>query len=369
MSPPERLRSRNLRFPARPRLLADLDVFSMPDGLGLQVRGGEVDVVLRGRVADALVPWLLPRLDGRHAWQDLVADRPGEAGAEEVADVLLLLLRKGLLTDGVEPRAPRAPDPTEQRQLLFWGRKLGVTRINTSARQVQQKLARARVVLLAGGLFGCTTLDLLLRSGCEDLALLDWGDGQVAETLRALGAERAEEVAAALRGDAGAAVEALEPLLATADLLLTATRNAPDALFEALNAAVLRRGTPWLRGDETPSAFEIGPFLNGLDTPCFTCMRLRARGVEEMPVEEKLYQEHLAGPGPEGLQGESLAHSAVGAGLLVSEALRALTGVAPVLTEGAVLTQELDGPSSLDRFRRVPRCPDCYPGDAVTHPD
>ena len=41
----------NLRFPEKFALIEDLDVFEMPDGLGLQLRGGATNLVIRGQLA------------------------------------------------------------------------------------------------------------------------------------------------------------------------------------------------------------------------------------------------------------------------------------------------------------------------------
>ena len=60
------------------------------------------------------------------------------------------------------------------RQLLFFGRTLGLTRSSGTAQEVETRLARARVVILGDGLFGACAFDVLQRSGCEDLRVLDW---------------------------------------------------------------------------------------------------------------------------------------------------------------------------------------------------
>jgi hypothetical protein len=51
------LEDRNLRFPARPRFIPDLSIFSMPDGLGIQIRGAEMPVLLRGGGLMPLFPF------------------------------------------------------------------------------------------------------------------------------------------------------------------------------------------------------------------------------------------------------------------------------------------------------------------------
>jgi bacteriocin biosynthesis cyclodehydratase domain-containing protein len=363
------LLDRNLGFPQRPRLVPDLDVFRMPDGLGVQFRGGEADVLLRGRLAVQVLPWLLDQLDGKADVGELLARRPAGVSEDEVADLLLLLLRKGLLADGSAARVggTDASSDLGQRQLLFWGRKLGVTRVDGSAAEVEAKLAAAQVVLLGSGLFGASALDLLQRSGCRNTRVLDWdsGDPLVADTAAALGLAEV----APLDRDLDALGIHVERRLTTADLLVTALRNAPDALFSLLNAKALRHGVPWLRGNETAAALEIGPYVNAIDSPCFGCLRLRQRAADDFPVEEQLYQEHLAeASAAQSLRGEWLPHATAGAALLAAEATRILTLVSRPVCEGAVLTLSPEGGFSLDSFQRVPRCPECYPGSVEASP-
>ena len=126
----------NLRFPARPRLIDDLRVFQMPDGLGLQLHFGDAPVVLRGQLSECCFPFLREYLNGTHDIDQLAAAMPSELPVSSVARTLWLLHSKGLLVDGESSNHPmltwRAPDPIIGRQLLFWGRHIGDTRAAAS---------------------------------------------------------------------------------------------------------------------------------------------------------------------------------------------------------------------------------------------
>jgi bacteriocin biosynthesis cyclodehydratase domain-containing protein len=368
---PRFLKDRNLRFPRRPRLAPDLSLFAMPDGLGYQIRGGEADVLIRGSVAETVLPWLIDALDGKATGEAILAARPAGVSEADASDALLLLLRKGLLVDG-EAGADTAAhaDPVVARQQLFFGRKLGVTRLPASGDAAQRALAEARILLVGDGLFGAAAFDLLQRSGCRHLSALDWeGGGLLSETVRTspLASEGAE--AEPLGRDLDRLGAALAAHLPSTDLAVTATRNAPDALFRLLNERALRERRRWLRGNETSSAIEIGPYVNGSDSPCFTCLLLRLRGAAAFPVEDQLQQQELERAGPQGLYGEALAHATAGAALLVAEAVRVVTRIAPPWTEGALLSLSFEHGLERHRFARVPRCPDCHRGDVVTGSD
>jgi bacteriocin biosynthesis cyclodehydratase domain-containing protein len=354
----------NLHFPRRPRLVPDLDWFRLPDGLGFQFRGGPANVLLRGRVADAVLPWLVERLDGSHDVDALLAARPEAVSEAEVADALVLLLLRGLIDDAdATPREAPAPEPLPDRQRLFFGRKLGCTRANPSGDAAQRRLAEARIALLGAGLFGCAAWETLARAGCEHLTLLDWGPGdELAAAVRAAGG-----AAEALDGDRDRLASRLEALLPGSDLFVTATRHAPDPLFELLNERALRHEARWLRGNETATAVEIGPYVDAHDSPCFVCMQLRARAADAFPIEEKLYQDRLGDPssGAAGtLRGECVALAQAAGALLALEVTRIVTRIAPPLCEGAVLSLGFDGAPWRDPFLRVPRCPHCHRGHA-----
>src|SRR5690606_9834536 len=86
---------------------------------------------------------------------------------------------KGLLA-GDAPETPPADDVL-RRQLLFWGRHLSVTHSAHSADSVQRRLATSRIVLVATGLFGAATYDILARSGCEAFSVMTWDDDGIME--------------------------------------------------------------------------------------------------------------------------------------------------------------------------------------------
>jgi bacteriocin biosynthesis cyclodehydratase domain-containing protein len=366
---PRFLQDRNLRFPRRPRLAPDLALFAMPDGLGYQVRGGEADVLIRGAVAERVLPWLLGALDGKATGEEILAARPPGVSEADASDALLLLLRKGLLVDAdaAGADAPAPADPVVARQQLFFGRKLGVTRLQPSGEAAQRALAEARIVLVGDGLFGAAAFDLLQRSGCRHLSPLDWeGGGLLSEAVRSSPLAGDGGEAESLGRDLDRLGAALATRLPASDLVVTATRNAPDAFFRLVNERALLERRRWLRGDETSSAIEIGPFVNGLDSPCYTCLLLRLRGAAAFPVEDQLQQQELERAGPQGLAGEALAHATAGAALLAAEAVRIVTRIAPPWTAGAVISLGFERGFERHAFARVPRCPDCHRGDVVT---
>jgi len=371
-------RDRNLRFPLRPRLIDDLRVFRMPDGLGILVHAGDIPVVLRGQLVDRVFDFLNENFDGRRDLDELGLILPADLPVAAVTRALRVLHTKGLLTDGVPaqstgPSPPGPGDPVLNRQLLLWGRHVGDTRAAKSGEQIQQRLAESSVVVVGTGLFGTATVDLLTRSGCGRVRVLAWADegpdcsdsgvlwSAVAESPYPQG--RRVEIVKASPAQHDQAAETVRDWAADADLIVTATRNADDRLFETINRICLQTVTPWIRGNVEASTIELGPYVNPRTSACFECVQLRRRSADPMAIEHEL--DHIArtnDPLPQGLPpyGEALFAATMGASHLVGECVRSLTGLAmPSLINRVVTLLPVTGEQRINTVLRVPRCPEC----------
>jgi bacteriocin biosynthesis cyclodehydratase domain-containing protein len=371
------LEDRNLRFPARPCLVADAAAFQMPDGLGVQFHGAELPVIIRGSQADAAIAFLLRTLDGTRTIDDLLAECPPQVARVTLLRTLSLLHAKGLLT-GTEPpgieveRTTSVGAPTREevsrRQLLFWGRKLGITRSSSSAVEVQRRFETSRLVLIGTGLFAAQTYQLLVRTGCRHIQVLDWDDDGILGQTLAEGPAAPARLAHLPSTSVEEAIRRLPPLLAEADLLVTATRNAPADLFRAVNRTCLERKCRWLRANEDGTQIEIGPYVRPFGSACYRCMELRQASAHDFAVEEHLYQQHLGAERPAGENppvGEALPVAVLAASLVSLEVVRVLTGIAvPVLLNAVQTVDPLGGTVRTNRILRVPRCPECYRGNA-----
>ncbi|MGN6360464.1 MAG: TOMM precursor leader peptide-binding protein [Thermomicrobiales bacterium] len=366
-----RLRDPNIRFPARPRLVADLHVFAMPDGLGLQLRGGAEPVLLRGRFAETALAFLLPRLDGAHSLAALLDACPSDVPRATLLRALTLLHGKGLLVEA-------APEPDHDagdilwRQLLYWERHLGLTRGADSAREVQRRLATTRVTLVGTGYFGLAVYSLLAGAGCTQLRVLAWNDdGLLARALAespVVPSELTQLPTTAVETAAGQ----LRAWRDDTDFLVTATCDAPAVLFRAINRLCLAHDLPWLHGNTSGGRADIGPFVQPHQSGCYCCLELRQASMQEHAIEEYLYQEHLAAARPAAeriLLGEASWAATLCASLLAAEVIRVSTGIAPpTLLNAVVQVAPVAGELQRNTFLRVPRCPECYRGPVPAHP-
>jgi len=361
----------NVRFPKKPRLVEDVAIYQMPDGLGVQFRGGPAATVLRGREAEKVLGFLLPALDGNRGLADLIERCPAGISTATLLQALHVLHTKGLLCEGDQnpvslPEVSTiAPDVTLQRQLLFWGRKLRITGCNDYSRDVQAKLESRNILIVATGLFGTATADLLLRTGCSRLRVIAWDDsGVVADSLA--NSNNGCPIATISRVCVDDAIASVRDFLESADLVVTATRNAPIELFRSLNRMCLDFARPLLCADEDGVQLVLGPFIQPYSSACYTCLELRRASVTEFMLEEHLYQTHLLRERTSGRSkpiGEALPFATLSASLVVSEVIRIVTAIEPpTVVNGQLTLPLLAGEPQVNRILRVPRCPDCQRG-------
>jgi bacteriocin biosynthesis cyclodehydratase domain-containing protein len=341
----------NVRFPARPRLATDLAVFTMPDGLGLQIRGGMVPVAIKGASATEAMRFVLSVADGTLSLDDFLQKRPATLSTESLLRTLWVLHTKGLLVDE-SPSTARDASTAKLREHLFWERRLSVTRSAKYGTEFAERLGVSRVVVVASGLLGVATCELLVASGVGVVDLVVWKDADLLEFYPqgARVADNIEELK-----------NYLEILALGGDLIVGTTMNAPPKCLHILNDIALTFDIPVLFGNDDGAGIDIGPLVHPYRSACLTCKSLREQSSDEHAIENILYQldqdKHVEVLNP---RGEWIAGAAIGASLLVAEVVRVLTRFAPPTLVNAVLRADtVNGNWNTNQCTRVPRCPDC----------
>jgi bacteriocin biosynthesis cyclodehydratase domain-containing protein len=354
----------NIGFPDRPLFIDDVDVFEMPDGLGFFIPGGETPALLRGRFANAAIAYLRPLLDGAHTVEQLLVTSPPGLPVQALIRTLLVLHSKGLLTREGSTAGYRG-DEVGRRQRLYWGRHLALTRSASCAGEIDQRLMRARVLLVGTGLFGAAVADLLSRTGVGRIDVVGWDDdGTIGVAVDGMPGTSSLLLPTT---DVDQAISVVDGLVEGVDLLITATCDAPQAFLEEMNELALAARVWWLIGNSAGSAVDLGPLVLPYESACYTCLLLRQRSAEPIAVEREIYQESKRGPrhaGERDVIGESVWASTQAASFLVGEAVRVLSGIAaPTLTDSVLRLLPVSGILERSQVLRVPRCPACYRGD------
>lgn len=351
----------NMHFPERPRFVEGIEVFDMPDGLGIQFRGAEAPVLLRGRdVADVLA-YLREVMDGTRTLIQLLEGAPHPVGCPAVARTLLLLHSRGLISGG--PATAR-DDGFTRRQQMFWGRNLSITRSAASGSEIDRRMRTARVGLFGCGMFGAVTADVLRRSGFENVDMWAFEADRPVAALTTDG-DTPMPVATVPADDLDAALALIRRRSIELDLLITATVDAPRAFLLGANDICQGSGTPWLAANVDGSAVDIGPLTFPGETACYRCLALRQASAAPLAVEDELFHERLVRqPASKSRVAEALWPDTLAASLIAGEAMRAVTGIAaPTLTDAVLRVLPLTGYLQRNEVRRLARCPGCYRGE------
>ena len=263
-------------------------------------------VELEGRAVRALLPALIPLLDGTRTVSEIVAIL-GAAAEAPTAKALALLDDHGLLVDG-----PAREGEADARYVA--------SVCSSTPAAVSTALSQSRVAILGSA-----------PAGAELARLLE-ADGSVATTSAPI-----------------------DGLGADADLVVAAPTAEETPQLAGLNEHCLRREKPWLVLLPSDGRFAaVGPLYVPGQTACHACYLLRRGATSGYEQDFSLLERRpVRAPMP-------LAAVTIAAGVAGLICLRWLGGRDPTLP-GAFYALELQGTLAITRHRvlRVPRCPAC----------
>ncbi len=264
-------------------------------------------VELNGRAVRALLPTLIPLLDGTHTVQEIV-EILGVAAEAPIARALALLDDHGVLVEG--PGSESA------------GACYVAAVCSSTPDAVSSALASSRVAILGSAPAGAEISRLLESAGAV--------------------------------GTTSAPIDGPQ-LEMDADLIVAAPAAEETACLAGLNEGRLRDGTPWLVLLPTDGRFAaIGPLYVPGQTACHACYLLRRGATSGYEQDFALIERRPVRASMPG------AASGIAAGLAALICLRWLGARDPTLP-GVLHALELQGPFAVTRHRvlRVPRCPAC----------
>jgi ribosomal protein S12 methylthiotransferase accessory factor len=265
-------------------------------------------VELNGRAVQALLPALLPLLDGEHTVLEIVAAL-GDGAEAPIRKALALLDEHGLVVDGPAPAGHAA------------AACYVAANSSPSPAEAWTALRSATVAVIGSAPAGAEITHLLASAGV----------GTTASTLAG-----------------GRTVE-------YADMIVAAP--APDEVGELrdINRHRLRDRTPWLAILPADGRFVgIGPLYVPGQTACHACYLMRRAATSGYEEDFALLERQpVRAPMPAGA-------STIAAGVAALICLRWLGARDPTLP-GVLYALELHGRLGLTRHRvlRVPRCPAC----------
>ncbi len=203
---------------------------------------GDSVICLKGRAAGAILPKLLPVLDGRHSVEDIASISGSDAQVVNAA--IGLLERYDLLMDGTLP----AEKDKLTRTSVFFSSIGGAS----STEIVRDRLASARISVIGSSNAASEVLRGLLCSGIEGAQTSSFSSFDD------------EEV----------------------DLAIVAPATGELSRLREINKAAILKKQPWLQILPYDGRFSaIGPLFVPGETACYACFQLRRASNVKYPAE------------------------------------------------------------------------------------
>lgn len=293
------------------------------DGDRYLLEHGRTVVTLEGRAASALLPELLPRLDGRRTLEEIVAEL-GQAVAPAIEHAVSLLDANQLLVDGSSTNV--CVDDGRSIAATF----VAATGRRTTADAAVDALGAACVVVLGSGETAATVAAEVARTGVGRVEVHDLG----------------------------------APVI-DADLVIAAPAPGEVSQLDAVNRACLASGAPWIQVLPFDGrSVVVGPLYLPHVSACRACYVLRRSACSGYEADYGLVERAA-------LRAESPPFlTAIAAGLAAVVALRWVTTQDPTLP-GRLYALDVGTVIRLshDHLLRVPRCSACGPTErAVPSP-
>jgi bacteriocin biosynthesis cyclodehydratase domain-containing protein len=301
----------NREVPRRPLLAPWYRL--VEDGDRLLLEHARSVVVLEGAAVRALLPTLLPLLDGSRT-ADEVATELGEPAGPAIDRALELLAAHGLLVEG--PRPAEGEPPAAAAVAAEYGLSLSAA---------ATRLRSARVGVVGGSAVGAAVARLLHASGVGGVRQLDWGEGA--------------EVDIAVAAPAGQEARALS----------------------GWNALAIEQGLRWLPlRPYDGQSLTVGPLVVPGESCCYECLLLRLEGHVEYGRDLRRIEESPV----QAVAGAPLDAMAAG---LASQLVLGWLGGCDTRLPGLLHVLETRPSPALAAHRvlRVPRCPACSPAERI----
>jgi molybdopterin-synthase adenylyltransferase len=331
----------------RPRLKRTTDsVRSAAGDVYILRPGGDADLVIER--PDAATRSLLAALDGRRS----TAELEEAFGRGAVRDALAALTEHSLLEDaGDDDRIPVRDRTRYDRQLRYFA---DLAPGSTPASAYQERLRRARIVMLGVGGLGSWAAYALACCGVGELVLVD-GDSveesnfnrQILYRERDVGRLKVEVAAEALAAfDSACRLTAVarrleaeaevREVIEGSDFVVNGADWPAHDIERWVNAACFAAGVPSITMSHSPPVARVGPLYVPGTTGCFACQETSYRAAH--PLYDELVEQRRGRPSPAATLGPVCAF--VG-GQVALETLHQVTGLSRPATLGTAHVYDL----------------------------
>lgn len=341
-------------------------------------------VKVKGTLFREFLREVLPLLDGQHTIAQIRASVKDTFPPQEITSAIELLAQQHLITLNVSQWGLPAEALESLTPQLNFFHEIGLP-----AEATQRRLAEATVSVLGLGGPGSSVAVGLAAAGVGRLRLIDSSVGvatdlyfnpMLASTDR--GQDRANIVRRAIQSCSprvemavyDRAIQNDDEMLSSisgSDLVICCADPGESSLFYKLNRACMTVGVPWTSCRVSGFEAVVGPTIRPRETACYLCYKMRSVSCAEDPESDFSLQQFLDHRKRDDSDRRENIVFAVGlaANLVALEGLKALTGIVPCPTLGAIIiVNVLETTMSRHLVLRHPACPACFPVESVPEP-
>lgn len=285
----------NVNFPSHPKLIEGISVYSMPNGLGVQFRGGSEKLILKGQNSSNIWNFLNEDLNGKQTLDEILLNaKKNKLDNFEVAKFLKILHGHHLLeSKNIEAtKHYTEQNPFLENQKAYYDRIIGLTGFNESSLQVVEKVKNTKILIIANSYLVPVVCYNLYLAGFKEFGIFHFDTNSKTELkdsnyniitqLDITDIENSE-----FRN-------LMNLKLDDYQYVFTAINNPNLHFLHEISRFCNLKNKPVLNMSFIENNYEVGPFFfPNTYTACSTCYSLRKQSYDQNPIYDFLYQNDL----------------------------------------------------------------------------
>jgi hypothetical protein len=288
----------NVDFPQKPKLVNGISVYTAPNGLGVQFRGGSEKLVIKGKNSALVWKFLTKTMTGDNTLEKIFQlSTNSDVDSFEVATFLKTLHSYHLLCAENETNMSNIIyhfDLFSTKQKEYYDRIIGHSGINASGAEALDKIRNSKILVIANAeLVPIISYNMHL-AGFKDLGVLlisDTNSDNVRDYIENINIITYQDITN-IKG------EALRTLLSIKldnyHYVLTIISNPNLHFLGEISRFCSLKNKPMLNISIVENSYEIGPFFfPNSDTACISCYHLRKQSYDNHSLYDFLYQNNL----------------------------------------------------------------------------
>lgn len=285
----------NVNFPSNPKLINGISIYNMPDGLGVQFRGGSEKLILKGKKSFEIWAFLNDKLNGNNNLEAiLVKANKNGFDTTEVATFIKILHSNHLFESKNKVENSYHIDVFVEKQKEYYDRIIGYTGHNDDGYQVLEKIKQTKILVITNTYLIPVISYNLYLAGFKDIGVFYFDEQSTNKTSDYIPDLNIMSAVNISNLDKASIREALDSKIDDYQYVLTAVNNPNIHFLHEISRFCSSKNKPVLNISLLENTYEVGPFFfPNSYTACSTCYNLRKQSYEANAVYDFLYQNAL----------------------------------------------------------------------------